>query len=263
MRGLIFVALSGALALACEGTTPSAAAPSAAEPDEPELTPASGIAEPRRAPPSRMQPPARVRPLALTGEREAYVLSGARGRGTIAFLHGMCGHGLGPLQSFQRAAAEHGLAVAPTGDTPCSRPGQHSWSHDLESIDAQIVEALRAAGSGGEPRGVTLIGYSLGASRAEQLARNYPERYRALVLIGAPAQPSPHRLAHLSAAAMVAGERDRQDLMKKGARAFDAAGVRSKFFELPEAAHGQMGPASERVMREVLEWLRLPTPPAR
>jgi pimeloyl-ACP methyl ester carboxylesterase len=250
MRGLMMIVLSSALTLACDRASPSAPVANAAEPDEPKLTPASGFALPRRA------PPISVEPLALGGDREAFALRGARGDGMLVFLHGMCGHGQGHLRSFQRAAAEHGLSVAPSGDMDCPRNGHRSWSHELGVIDALIVEALSAAGASGEPRGVTLIGYSLGASRAEQLARRYPERYAALVLIGAPTQPSPHRLGHLRAAALIAGERDRQDLMKKGARAFDAAGIRSGFFVLPGARHGEMGPDSERVMDEVLEWVR-------
>jgi predicted esterase len=250
MRASAILISSLVLALACDRADPSAPAAIAAEPDEAELTPASGIALPRRA------PPIRVESLALDGDREAFVVRGARGSHSLVFLHGMCSHGQASLQSFQRASAEYGVAVAPTGDMACPGKERHSWSHRLDAIDGRIVEALFAAGASGEPRGLTLIGYSLGASRAEQLARKYPERYDTLVLIGGPTQPSPHRMAHLRAAAMIAGERDRQDLMKRGARAFDAAGIRARFFVLPGAKHGEMGSESERVMREVLDWVR-------
>jgi predicted esterase len=224
----------------------------AVEPDDPEglkLTPAS------RFEPERRSPRISVEEVVLSGGEDVSILRGARGTDRIAFLHGLCGHGMGYLQSFQFAAAEHGLAVAPNGDMKCPHGDQRSWTVDLEAIDALIVASLVAAGSEPDPRGVTLIGYSLGATRAEHVARNHPERYDALVLIGAPSTPSPRGLSQLRAAAMIAGERDRQDLMKRGARAFAAVGIPSRFFELPKARHGEMGPDSERVMRDVFRWV--------
>ena len=54
---------------------------------------------------------------------------------------------------------------------------------------------------------------------------------------------------------MMAGERDRQDLMRKGARVMNRAGVPSTFFVIPEATHGAMGPTPEKTMGEALDWL--------
>jgi pimeloyl-ACP methyl ester carboxylesterase len=222
------------------------------EPEGLALTPASRIAPERR--PAQI----RVEPVELSNGRQVSVLRGALGDDRIAFLHGLCSSGAGYLESFQFAAAERGLAVAPNGDVACPGGGRRSWSHKLDAIDRLIVEALRAGGATEPPRGVTLIGYSLGASRAAQIARKHPERYDALILIGAPTSPLPRGLEHLRAAAMMAGERDRQDLMKNAVSAFRAANIASEFFELPQAAHGQMGPDSERVMREVLAWMENP-----
>jgi pimeloyl-ACP methyl ester carboxylesterase len=189
----------------------------------------------------------------LDNDREAFVLRGARGPDRIVFLHGLCGHGMGYLQSFQYAAANHGLAVAPHGDLACNGPWR-SWSGKLEAIEQQIENAFRAAG-GPDPRGITLIGYSLGATRAEALARLHKDRYDALVLIAAPSAPSPAKLGHLRAAAMMAGSRDRQDAMKRAVKSFQLAGIPSQFFVLPGAAHGEMGPEAERVMGQVLDWV--------
>lgn len=258
MLRLVISAIAGlALVPACDRVERRVAdvpASRASEPDPEDLalTPASRIErEPRRA-------PIQVEALQLEGEHDVFVLRGARGDDRIVFLHGLCGDARGYLESFRVAAAEHGVAVAPNGDLACPGRGGRSWSTDASALDEHVVGALALAGVEAEPRGVTLIGYSLGASRAELLAREHPERYDAIVLIGGPKQPSPHGLEHLRAAAMVAGERDRQDLMKRGARAFSAAGIPSTFFELPEATHGEMGPDAERVMGRVLDWLERP-----
>ncbi len=54
---------------------------------------------------------------------------------------------------------------------------------------------------------------------------------------------------------MMAGERDRQDLMKAGSRAMAGAGIPSTFMVIPQATHGAMGPTPEKTMGAALEWL--------
>lgn len=190
----------------------------------------------------------------LDDGRIVFVLRGARGAGAGVFLHGLCGHGMGYLQSFQFAAAEHGRWVAPHGDAPCN--GEYrSWSGKLAAIHEQSMGGLALAGVTGEPRDVTLVGYSMGATRALSLAQRFPDVYTTLILIAAPSMPAPNGLAKLRGAVMMAGSRDRQDAMKAGARAFSRAKIPATYMVLPEAAHGQMGPAAERVMGEALAWL--------
>jgi pimeloyl-ACP methyl ester carboxylesterase len=183
-----------------------------------------------------------------------YVLRGRReGSTPIVVLHGMCSHALGYAQSFQFSAANKGVVVAPQGDKPCGGPWA-SWSLDLRALDARIVAALEALGMRGPVRDVAVVGYSQGASRAEALARKYPERYSRLVLIAAPDAPSPRGLRRLRAAVMMAGARDRQDLMKEGASAFSAAGIPATFQVIAEARHGEMGPHPEQTMGAALDW---------
>jgi pimeloyl-ACP methyl ester carboxylesterase len=184
-----------------------------------------------------------------------YVMRGRReGAAHIVFLHGMCGHGLGYAQSFQFAAARRGVVIAPQGDKPCGGPWA-SWTADLAALDARLVDAFRAIGVPGPLLDVTLIGYSQGASRAEALARKWPERYSRLILIAGPDAPSPRGLDHVRAAVMMAGERDRLDLMKAGAAAFRAANIPATFQVIPEARHGEMGPHPEQTMGAALDWL--------
>jgi predicted esterase len=180
---------------------------------------------------------------------------GPRGPERLVFLHGMCGHGLGYAQSFQFSAAKKGTLIAPQGDVPCGKGPWAAWSGDLAALDQRIVEAFRALGDAGPVKDVAIIGYSQGATRAESLAREYPERYSRLISIGAPQKPSSVRLEHLRAAVMMAGERDRQDLMKAGARSFEAAGIPATYMMIPEATHGAMGPTPELTMGAALDWL--------
>jgi hypothetical protein len=100
-----------------------------------------------------------------------------------------------------------------------------------------------------------VIGYSQGALRAEELARRWPERYTRLVLIASPRVASPRGFDRVRSTVMMAGEKDRQDLMKQGARALAKAGIPSTFMVIPEATHGAMGPTPEKTMGDALEWL--------
>jgi predicted esterase len=184
-----------------------------------------------------------------------FVLRGAqRGPGRLVFLHGMCAHGLGYAQAFQFAAATKGTMIAPQGDRSCGNGVFASWSGDLDALDRRIVTTFRALDPA-EPNDIALIGYSQGATRAEALARKWPQRYTRLVLIGAPSVVSSRGLACLRAAVMMAGEFDRQELMKTGVGVLLAAGVPSTYVMIPNATHGAMGPTPERTMAQALDWL--------
>jgi pimeloyl-ACP methyl ester carboxylesterase len=200
--------------------------------------------------------PVRIEALDDAASSPTFVMRGGpRGPGRLVFLHGMCSHGLGYAQSFQWSAAQKGTLVAPQGDVPCSEKTLAKWSQDIDGIDTRIVGAYRALGEAGLVDDVALIGYSQGASRAESLARRFPERYTRLVLIGAPEAPNPTGLTGVRAAVMMAGERDNQEVMKEGAAAFRRAGIRAMFQSIPEARHGEMGPHPEETMGLALDWL--------
>jgi predicted esterase len=200
--------------------------------------------------------PLRIEILADGQRAPTFVMRGGpRGDGLLVFLHGMCGHGLGYAQSFQFSAARKGTLIAPQGDMPCGQGPWSSWSGDVEKLDQRISVAFRALGQREPLTDITLIGYSQGATRAEELARRHPERYTRLISIGAPRAPSAVGLGHLRAALMMAGQYDRQDVMKKGERSLRAAGIPVSFQEIPEATHGAMGPTPEKTMGEALDWL--------
>jgi pimeloyl-ACP methyl ester carboxylesterase len=179
---------------------------------------------------------------------------GPRGAGRLVFLHGMCGHALGYAQAFQFSAAKHGTLIAPQGDVSCGGPWS-KWSSNLDALDARIEAAFKKLGQEGPLDDITVLGYSQGAMRAEALARKWPQRYTRLVLMGGPIVPSPRGLTSLRAVVTMAGSRDRQDLMRRGAAAFAAAGIPATYHVIPEATHGAMGPNPEATMGEAIEWL--------
>lgn len=174
----------------------------------------------------------------------------------MVFLHGMCGDGLGYAQSFQRTAAERGTLIAPQADVPCSEGASWAkWSKDITGLDRRITEAFRTLGHAEPISDVIVIGYSQGATRAETLARTFPERYTRLVLMGGPYAAKAQGLEKLRAAVAMAGDRDRLDLMKASARVLAAAKVPATFLLIPEAPHGSMGSNPEQTMSEMFDWL--------
>ena len=224
--------------------------------DRPDPSAAAGSgAETRQASARRELGPVRIEALDPTADPPMFVMRGGpRGSAPIVFLHGMCGHGLGYAQSFQFSAAKKGLLIAPQADVKCGRGPWAKWSGDVNALHARIEAGFRALGL--DPvEDVLVIGYSQGATRAEQLAKKWPDRYTRLILMGAPQATSARGLERLRGAVMMAGDRDRKDLMKAGARALVAAGIPAVFQIIPEATHGAMGPVPEKTMGEALDWL--------
>jgi pimeloyl-ACP methyl ester carboxylesterase len=161
---------------------------------------------------------------------------------------------LGYAQAFQFSAAKKGTLIAPQGDVSCGGVWS-KWSTNLTSLDARITETFRALGAP-EPGGeVVIIGMSQGATRAIELARKFPERYTRLVAMAAPTALERGELSRLRGAVLMAGERDRRDLMLASQRALSASGVPATFLLIPGATHGAMGPTPEATMNAALEWL--------
>ncbi len=199
--------------------------------------------------------PLRVEPLEGSTPPVFVLRGGPLGPQKLVFLHGMCGHGLGYAQSFQRTAAKWGTLIAPQADVPCGGGPWARWSKDVAALHRRITEAFRALGHTEPIRDVIVIGYSQGATRAEALAREYPDVYTRLVLMGGPYAAKPAGLEALRGAVAMAGERDRRDLMQASARSLAKAGVPATFLLIPEATHGSMGPHPEETMDEMLTWL--------
>jgi pimeloyl-ACP methyl ester carboxylesterase len=207
--------------------------------------------------------PIRMETLEPDASLPTFVMRGEpRGEARLVFLHGMCGHGLGYAQSFQFSAARWGTLIAPQGDRVCGSGPWALWSADIVALDARIISAFRALGQKDPIDDIVAMGYSQGATRAEALARKYPERYTRLILMGAPNTVRTAGLRALRGAVMMAGEHDRQDRMKAGVRALTSIGEPCTFMQIPEATHGAMGRTPEETMGEALEWLFKHSKPA-
>lgn len=217
-------------------------------------------------------------PLAFTGEAETVDVPGdepalvIRGKPEvhrpIVHLHGMCEDPRGNLEAWGAIAKEHGTVLALVGDVPCpGQPGLTKWSDDAKKNDARIVAAIVAVNAArGASLGtdeVLLIGESMGAARAESLAKENPGRYGRLVLIGSPQVVSPANVRGTRAVANVVGAREPQQNAKQATRVLSRAGVPTALFELTGASHGEYGPEGERIVSEAIRFVSLADTAAR
>lgn len=207
------------------------------------------------SPPARVAEPVRVEEVSVPGDQPTFVVRGGTGDARMVFLHGLCGHGHFYVDSFKVSAAKKGTLLAVQADTPCGDGPYRRWTNSPQKLNDRVEAAFRATGDDGPLRDMVVIGYSSGAVLSEMLAHRWPERYTRVILIGSPQKPAVFRLRKARSTVMMAGEIDRHDLMKGGKRDLINAGIPSTFLVLPGATHGAMGPASERVMGEALDWL--------
>lgn len=218
--------------------------------------PNSAASSAARAPTPASSSPGPIRMAALPdAEPPVFVMQGGpRGPGRLVFLHGMCGHGLGYAQAFQFSAARLGTLIAPQGDVSCGGVWS-KWSGKLEQLDARITNTFRALGHREPIDDVIVIGMSQGATRAAALVKKWPERYTRLISMDAPTALHAGELRGLRGAVMMAGERDRRDLMRASTQALERSGVPVTFMLIPGATHGAMGPTPEQTMGRALSFL--------
>jgi pimeloyl-ACP methyl ester carboxylesterase len=192
--------------------------------------------------------------------RVLVVMGSASVHRPIVHLHGMCGDPRSDLDAWGGVSREHGTILALVGDVPCSdKRGRTKWTDDASTIDARITAAIdavnRTKGTQLDGSEILVVGESMGAARAEMLARESPGRYTRLVLVGSPQTPSPANLRGARAVASLAGEREPQQRMKSGAKLLEEAGTPARFWELTGASHGEYGPEGERIMSEAIEFV--------
>jgi predicted esterase len=232
--------------LACDDVSPRALAQPAPPKSSAARAPAAATGRPG---------PIRMEELRAGEAPPTFVMRGGPlGPERLVFLHGMCGHGLGYAQAFQFRAARLGTLIAPQGDVVCGGAWS-SWSNDVSKLDQRIVATFRDLGHAEPIDDIIVIGMSLGATRAAQLVRRFPERYTRLIAMAAPRVLPAGQLRSLRAAVMMAGQRDRQDLMKTSERALRQSGVPVTFMLIPEATHGAMGPTPEATMGAALDFV--------
>ncbi len=187
--------------------------------------------------------PAEVEAVPVTGDSLAQVVRARDGRPpSIVFLPGVCSNAAAYLHTFREAAAAHGGVVAIDGDEPCpGAPGFHTFSWDTQKQHRRLEAALVAAGATSVPReGLTLVGYSQGATIGEKLVHAFPRRYTRAVLIAAPVDPSLVALRSARAVVTCACSLDVTLRMRGAATKLDAAGVPATYVEMPGCTHGNV-----------------------
>ena len=233
-----------------ESAHPSTATSAATPPSAPTITPA----------PPTVPDVVDVEQVDVPNDLPAFVVRGKTNGERMVFLHGLCGNPYAYALSFRNAAARIGTLVALQGNTSCGEDFR-DWSASPAKVDTRIEAAFRAVGDTSSLRDVIVIGYSSGGTFAELLVMRNPERYARAVLIAMPQAPALFRLRKARGVVLMAGERDRHDLMKTGLRSLTLQSIPCKFLVLPGATHGEMGEDAERVMGEALDWLvRFPAP---
>jgi len=268
--GAVAVALGVALGCAAQRPVPITFAGSAAEPARatpvqlvPPVTPA-GPAVQAHEPAASLLPalPPGVEPgvfgaVEVAGDASLEVMHApAAVHRAVVYLHGACGDPRAP-SVWSSVSREVGTLIAIRGDRSCGKNGRYYWGPDPRQLEARARAALAQVA---ELRGtafddVVLMGYSQGATRAQELHALHPERYPRVILAGIPVPPSARHLAGARAVAVLGGQLELTRQMRAGVWALEAHHIPVRFALFPKAGHGEYGPDAERVMREAFDWL--------
>lgn len=212
------------------------------------LVPRGSGAAPLELPESAAEPGVVFYPARLPGARAVTVV-----------LHGMCSEPVRACRHFaeQVTAREH--LICPRASRRCDGGGsswpQMGFTAQVERAVTRAEAALGARVDGAAGR--TLIGYSLGAFRALELAEHGQGRYPRVMLIGARILPSPHRLREsgVERVLLSAGAWDMMhDHMRREARRLARAGLDARFLGLGPVGH-LFTPSFAQYLPEALRWL--------
>jgi predicted esterase len=180
-------------------------------------------------------------------------------RVTVA-LHGMCGHAENLCRIFaeQVTADEH--LICPRATRGCEGGGA-SWALTgfEQPIENAVQRAVAALGDRvDETHGRTLIGYSLGAFRALELAQHGSGKYPRVMLIGAKILPSKKLLLENGVERLLlsAGTADMMhDHMQRESLRLLRGGFPTRFLGLGPVGH-TFTPSFDDYLPEALRWLR-------
>jgi pimeloyl-ACP methyl ester carboxylesterase len=199
---------------------------------------------------------ATVDAVAVPHDQQAYVVRGSPGtRAHIVFMAGLCSSVYWYLAAFPEAARAHGGVLALEGDQPCPEmKGFHSYTWSPVLQRSRIESALAAAGMTIPSDGLTLVGYSAGASIAELMHRRWPDAFPRLVLIAPPIDPVTESLRKASGIVAMSCSLDVPYRMKAAHQSLTKLGVSSTYIEMPKCTHGNIADG-ERVFSEAFDWL--------
>jgi predicted esterase len=192
----------------------------------------------------------------------------SRPRPLFVMLHGMCGAPEHACPYFAPTISRYGWLVCPRAAQACDGGGT-TWSYrEREQTVERAVERVvrRFPGEIDESAGRTLIGFSLGAFVASDVAQR-PDplaRYRRVLLVGARVLPEAARLrrAGIARILLAAGQYDMTyGHMAEQTRRLVRAGFPARFIDLGPVGHRFPADFGE-YLEAALSWLDAPPPPS-
>lgn len=162
-------------------------------------------------------------------------------RPVVVMLHGMCGLPERECPYFAGVVTKHAWLVCPRATMSCPGGGA-TWAavHRAEIVE-EAIAGLAAAHPGevDTEHDRTLIGFSLGAFVAMDLANHAPSRWARVFLLAAKITPEPRALARgTSHFVLGSGELDLSYAhMTRTARWLAGAGVEASFLSLGHVGH--------------------------
>ena len=201
-------------------------------------------------------PPAKVEQIDVPRDVPASYVRARGDTARIVFLPGLCSNAYAYLRTFPEAARAHGGVVAIDGDQPCGAPDSgyrmFTWSAPLQR--ARIEAALAALALKAPPDGLTLVGYSAGASIVQMIHARWPAEFPRLVIIAPPEEVYVDKLTKARGVVSMSCRMDVPYLMKAATKQLLARNVPSIYLEMPGCTHGGVT-EGERVFGEAFDWL--------
>jgi predicted esterase len=180
-------------------------------------------------------------------------------RRVTVVLHGMCSEPASACRHFAERVTQDEHLVCPRASRRCDGGGsiwpQRGFAGQVEQAIARAQESL--AGRVDSSSGRTLIGYSLGAFRALELAQQGGGQYPRVMLIGAKIYPNAKLLRDggVERLLLSAGSWDMMhDHMRRETQRLSRAGFPAHFLGLGPVGHF-FTPSFAEYLPEALRWL--------
>lgn len=171
----------------------------------------------------------------------------------VMLLHGMCGHPENECPWFAGAATSDAYVACPRADLSCNGGGT-IWSGASGTrarLVASVRDRVKRTFEVSTESEATLIGFSLGAFVALDVAEHSHGEWKRLVLIGAFVKPNAKKLkeAGVESVLLASGDWDMsRDEMKKQTRLLERQGIRARYVG--------MGPVGHWFAKDMDAWLR-------
>ncbi len=176
----------------------------------------------------------------------------------LLLLHGMCDTPENECPAFAGSATSDRLVVCPRAELACPGGGV-TWSAKPDARARVIEETLAKTRDTWEldPARRTLVGFSLGAFVALDVAQRQKGGWKNLVLIGARVQPDAKKLreAGVERVLLASGRHDMtRDHMIRVAKRLEADGVKATYRSLGPVGH-RFAPDMNAWLEGALTWL--------